>query len=262
MSENIYKHRIDEVIKRNFIFPDEHPADYWDYDQPYDGSIDTKNLRLIKLSEHSNFLNNLFDHLTASAKNEEQFKKYYCFIKESSNLNKREISAVNYDENTALECLESLVSQSAIGTSAHFLTGKKGSGKTFFINYLLTVHRQLLLDKKVIYVRTSLLKRLDDEMISHRVERQSIKILVEHYFNKGILCIKNFEGFLRNAIPEQLVDGEFCKVLTRDEIMFKVWGTQVVVGDRTIDVHVRKLREKIGEKYIKTIKGVGYKFKA
>ena len=52
------------------------------------------------------------------------------------------------------------------------------------------------------------------------------------------------------------------KVLTRDEIMFKVWGTQVVVGDRTIDVHVRKLREKIGEKHIKTIKGVGYKFKA
>ena len=53
-----------------------------------------------------------------------------------------------------------------------------------------------------------------------------------------------------------------AKVLTRDEIMLIVWGTQVVVGDRTIDVHVRKLREKIGEKYIKTIKGVGYKFKA
>ena len=45
------------------------------------------------------------------------------------------------------------------------------------------------------------------------------------------------------------------KVLNRDEIMLKVWGTQVVVGDRTIDVHIRKLREKIGEKYIKTIKG-------
>ena len=44
------------------------------------------------------------------------------------------------------------------------------------------------------------------------------------------------------------------------EIMNTVWGTQVVVGDRTIDVHIRKLREKIGEKYIKTIKGVGYKF--
>ena len=43
------------------------------------------------------------------------------------------------------------------------------------------------------------------------------------------------------------------KVLTRDEIMLKVWGTQVIVGDRTIDVHIRKLREKIGEKNIKTI---------
>ena len=52
------------------------------------------------------------------------------------------------------------------------------------------------------------------------------------------------------------------KVFTRDEIMNKVWGTQVVVGDRTIDVHVRKLREKIGEKHIKTLKGVGYKFKS
>ena len=50
------------------------------------------------------------------------------------------------------------------------------------------------------------------------------------------------------------------KVFTREEIMNKVWGTLVVVGDRTIDVHIRKLREKIGEKYIKTIKGVGYKF--
>ena len=42
--------------------------------------------------------------------------------------------------------------------------------------------------------------------------------------------------------------------------MTTVWGHDVVVGDRTIDVHIRKLREKIGEKYFKTIKGVGYKF--
>ena len=52
------------------------------------------------------------------------------------------------------------------------------------------------------------------------------------------------------------------KVFSRDEIMNKVWGSQVVVGDRTIDVHVRKLREKLGNNYIKTTKGVGYKFKA
>lgn len=49
-------------------------------------------------------------------------------------------------------------------------------------------------------------------------------------------------------------------VFERDYIMEKVWGTEIVVGDRTIDVHIRKLREKIGDHFIKTIKGVGYKF--
>ena len=50
------------------------------------------------------------------------------------------------------------------------------------------------------------------------------------------------------------------KVFTRDEIMNNVWGSKMIVGDRTIDVHIRKLREKIGDSYFKTIKGVGYKF--
>ena len=50
------------------------------------------------------------------------------------------------------------------------------------------------------------------------------------------------------------------KVFKREKIMKNVWGSDVVVGDRTIDVHIRKLREKIGDKYFKTIKGVGYKF--
>lgn len=50
------------------------------------------------------------------------------------------------------------------------------------------------------------------------------------------------------------------KVFTRDVILEIVWGGDVVVGDRTIDVHIRKLREKLGDHYIKTIKGVGYKF--
>ncbi len=50
------------------------------------------------------------------------------------------------------------------------------------------------------------------------------------------------------------------KVFKREEIMRKVWGNEVIVGDRTIDVHIRKLREKIGDHYIKTMKGVGYKF--
>lgn len=50
------------------------------------------------------------------------------------------------------------------------------------------------------------------------------------------------------------------KVFDRNFIMENVWGDDVVVGDRTIDVHIRKLREKIGDDYIKTVKGVGYKF--
>lgn len=50
-------------------------------------------------------------------------------------------------------------------------------------------------------------------------------------------------------------------VFERDYILEKVWGTDIVVGDRTIDVHVRKLREKIGDNYIQTVKGIGYKFK-
>ncbi|WP_319229840.1 response regulator transcription factor [Draconibacterium orientale] len=50
------------------------------------------------------------------------------------------------------------------------------------------------------------------------------------------------------------------KVFTREEIYYSVWGENVVVGDRTIDVHIRKLREKIGNEHIKTLKGIGYKF--
>jgi len=50
------------------------------------------------------------------------------------------------------------------------------------------------------------------------------------------------------------------KVFTREDILSRVWGTEIVVGDRTIDVHIRKIREKLGDESIKTIKGIGYKF--
>jgi len=49
------------------------------------------------------------------------------------------------------------------------------------------------------------------------------------------------------------------KVFSREFILEKVWGEDVIVGERTIDVHIRKIREKIGEQYIKTVKGLGYK---
>ena len=64
---------------------------------------------------------------------------------------------------------------------------------------------------------------------------------------------KEFELFF-------LLASKPSKVFTRDEIMTKVWGINVVVGDRTIDVHIRKLREKIGDLRFITVKGVGYKF--
>lgn len=50
------------------------------------------------------------------------------------------------------------------------------------------------------------------------------------------------------------------KVFTREEIFSAIWGENIIVGDRTIDVHIRKLREKLGEKNIKTVKGIGYKY--
>lgn len=49
------------------------------------------------------------------------------------------------------------------------------------------------------------------------------------------------------------------RVFTRDEIFARIWGADIIVGNRTIDVHIRKLREKIGEEYVKTVKGIGYK---
>jgi len=52
------------------------------------------------------------------------------------------------------------------------------------------------------------------------------------------------------------------KVFLRNEILQKVWGTEVIIGDRTIDVHVRKIRRKLGNDVISTIKGVGYKFES
>lgn len=87
---------------------------------------------------------------------------------------------------------------------------------------------------------------------------ESLVIDVEHYqVRKGEQTItlprKEFSLL-------QLLHSEPGKLFTREEIYAKVWGSNVVVGDRTIDVHIRKLRQKIGEDHIVTIKGVGYKF--
>ena len=84
-----------------------------------------------------------------------------------------------------------------------------------------------------------------------KIDREKYKV----YMSDKVLNLprKEFELlYLRATRPD--------KVFKREKIMETVWGSEVVVGDRTIDVHIRKLREKVGDKYFKTVKGVGYKF--
>ena len=84
-----------------------------------------------------------------------------------------------------------------------------------------------------------------------KIDREKYKV----YMSDKVLNLprKEFELlYLLAAKPD--------KVFKREKIMETVWGSEVVVGDRTIDVHIRKLREKVGDKYFKTVKGVGYKF--
>ena len=105
----------------------------------------------------------------------------------------------------------------------------------------------------------ALLRRLQANTISESViEFGSIRIDKEkHVVYKGdeeiALPKKEFKLF-------SLLSSKPGKVFTREFILDTVWGDEVVVGDRTIDVHIRKLREKIGDDYFKTVKGVGYKF--
>ena len=79
----------------------------------------------------------------------------------------------------------------------------------------------------------------------------------------GYLVYKNEEAI---ALPKKefellyILASSPGKVFSRDDVLARVWGNDVYVGERTVDVHIRKIREKIGEDYITTIKGVGYKF--
>ena len=105
----------------------------------------------------------------------------------------------------------------------------------------------------------ALLRRLKNEVSSTEnltvgnivINREEYKIIQAE--KEIVLPRKEFELFY-------LLASKPGKVFKREEILDKVWGNEVIVGGRTIDVHIRKLREKIGEELFKTIKGVGYKF--
>lgn len=104
----------------------------------------------------------------------------------------------------------------------------------------------------------ALLKRVNPEVKSlQKMDLGGLKIDIERF-----LVVK--DG-LEISLPKKefkllaLLATKPGKVFTRESILQQIWGEEVVVGDRTIDVHVRKIREKLGSEYIKTIKGIGYK---
>ena len=105
----------------------------------------------------------------------------------------------------------------------------------------------------------ALLRRMKEEETSESVLKIGSLIINREEYKislKGeeiILPRKEFELL-------SLLANKPGKVFKREEILDKVWGNEVIVGGRTIDVHIRKLREKIGDKSFKTVKGVGYKF--
>ena len=122
-------------------------------------------------------------------------------------------------------------------------------------DYITKPIKQKLLVSKV----KALLRRLketekDSETLNVggiEINREEYKIVKDNI--QIVLPRKEFELFY-------LLASKPGKVFKREEILDKVWGNDVVVGGRTIDVHIRKLREKIGDDFFKTVKGVGYKF--
>lgn len=122
-------------------------------------------------------------------------------------------------------------------------------------DYITKPIRPRLLISKV----ESLLRRLSNSLSNPTsitatnliIEREKFSIQLDG--KKIILPKKEFELL-------ELLASRPGKVFNRDQILNIVWGNETVVGERTIDVHIRKLREKLGDAYIRTIKGVGYTF--
>lgn len=107
-------------------------------------------------------------------------------------------------------------------------------------------------------------------MLKRHMDKSSSGGTYQNINKAGLIIDEESFVVTKNNEPIHLVKKEFellslliskpGKVFRREEIINLVWGIDVIVGDRTIDVHIRKLREKIGEEYFVTIKGVGYKF--
>lgn len=122
-------------------------------------------------------------------------------------------------------------------------------------DYITKPIRPRLLISKV----EALLRRRTRESVTSPAKGSSALIVDRERF---IVMLNEKEILLPKKEFEliELLASRPGKVFTRDQILSTVWGDETVVGERTIDVHIRKLREKLGESYIRTIKGVGYTF--
>jgi two-component system alkaline phosphatase synthesis response regulator PhoP len=118
-------------------------------------------------------------------------------------------------------------------------------------------------------------KPIKPKLLSQRIETALKRIVKQDelaiHFENLIINRTNFSITHKGsniAMPRKefeliaLLASKPGKVFLRNEILDKVWGNEVIVGDRTIDVHVRKIRQKLNEDYIVTVKGVGYKFES
>jgi two-component system alkaline phosphatase synthesis response regulator PhoP len=122
------------------------------------------------------------------------------------------------------------------------------------------------------YISKPVKPRVLISRINAILRRKSSSIVMESAVEEDLVINREKYLVYKNGEPLHLPKKEFELlallasrpdiVFERDQILEKVWGSDIVVGDRTIDVHVRKLREKIGDNYIKTVKGIGYKFES
>lgn len=123
-------------------------------------------------------------------------------------------------------------------------------------DYIAKPIRPRLLVSKV----EALLRRLRSDIHPQQTGTESSGIKV----NREKFIVETTDGQIQLPKKEfellELLLSKPEKVFTRDEILGAVWGNDAIVGERTIDVHIRKLREKLGDDYIRTIKGVGYTF--
>ncbi|HEY4785034.1 MAG TPA: response regulator transcription factor, partial [Bacteroidales bacterium] len=121
------------------------------------------------------------------------------------------------------------------------------------------VKPKVLISRLNAMLRRTLQGQLSGE-ISEIPKKQFGNLIID--YEKYLVSIDGTDVYLprKEFVLLQLLSSRPSKVFTREEIFDHIWGNETFVGDRTIDVYIRKLREKLGEDRIKTIKGVGYRF--